>query len=466
MDDQTTPTPLFIVATTQEAVRVDGMGYTVLDVAGEDPAQVAVNLAQRPEVSTAIVVLDDQTAQVWAGALESAGVPYTVADSGEYAEAFAAVDDAALSECLRRDYQSAAELDQVAQAEATAKALSKAHVHDTMSVAMEIYGLDQSCVRERMSTGLDVLDRECGGGLPEGGLTVIGAGSSSGKTTLCNQMADTIAASGTHVLFVTIEQSRHELVAKSLSRMMRLTPKAHGGYYVASATHITSAKDREKWPSDKTDALLNCCARYTQDVAPRMHYFEMDGQPTMEDIRRAYEAVRTSARRAGAEKNPVLFIDYLQLMRAKDDHMTDRKAVDVNVMELRQLAREMATAVVVISSINRASYTEGADMSAFKESGCIEFSSDLALVLQPRDFGNKTKGKSEKEARDKAREAMAEHKGKAHRECEIVVLKNRGGAMPKEPVPLMFDAMCNLFTCDGSAPQDKNNSGDGMPKYL
>ena len=64
-----------------------------------------------------------------------------------------------------------------------------------------------------MSTGIAGLDKALDGGL-HAGLTVLGAVSSMGKTSLMLQMADTLAAAGRNVLFITIEMSRMELIAK------------------------------------------------------------------------------------------------------------------------------------------------------------------------------------------------------------------------------------------------------------
>lgn len=71
-----------------------------------------------------------------------------------------------------------------------------------------------------MSTGIAGLDKALDGGL-HAGLTVLGAVSSMGKTSLMLQMADTLAAAGRNVLFITIEMSRMELIAKSAVRGTR-----------------------------------------------------------------------------------------------------------------------------------------------------------------------------------------------------------------------------------------------------
>ena len=67
------------------------------------------------------------------------------------------------------------------------------------------------------STGLKALDKALNGGLREG-LYCIGAMSGFGKTTLVLQIADTIAAAGDDVLYISLEMSADELTAKSISR--------------------------------------------------------------------------------------------------------------------------------------------------------------------------------------------------------------------------------------------------------
>ncbi|MDE7293294.1 MAG: toprim domain-containing protein, partial [Oscillospiraceae bacterium] len=66
-------------------------------------------------------------------------------------------------------------------------------------------------------TGFSALDRAVNGGL-YAGLYVLGAASSVGKTTFLLQIADNAAAAGRDVLFFSLEQSRFELIAKSVSR--------------------------------------------------------------------------------------------------------------------------------------------------------------------------------------------------------------------------------------------------------
>ena len=77
----------------------------------------------------------------------------------------------------------------------------------------EIEGLRAQSGRK---TGFTNIDAEAGS--VYAGLYAVGGISSVGKTTFIGQMADQMAAQGQHVLFFSMEQSRLELVSKSIVR--------------------------------------------------------------------------------------------------------------------------------------------------------------------------------------------------------------------------------------------------------
>src|SRR5207248_1103746 len=68
-------------------------------------------------------------------------------------------------------------------------------------------------------TGFKSLNDALGGGLESQRLVVLLGAPNSGKTTLVHQMADHIADSGRPVLYVTSEDSPHDLMCKTLARV-------------------------------------------------------------------------------------------------------------------------------------------------------------------------------------------------------------------------------------------------------
>ena len=292
--------------------------------------------------------------------------------------------------------------------------------------------------REKIPTGIANLDEALDGGLPSGGLVTLGALSSTGKTTLCNQIGDNVARAGRHVLFVTCEQSRYELVSMSISRLMRTMS---GGQYRANRAAIQSATKRRAWDERKRAAYEAACLDYEVHIADYMHVMETDEQPTAKDIRRAAEAVKRT--KGGA--SPVVIVDYLQLLKADSSFRDERLAINDSVSTLRKLARDLDTCVVLISALNRKSISEGVTQAAFRESSGIEYSSDLMLGLQPQ---NMTKELQETSANNQAREAnriIDEYRDYDVKPCEVRILKNRAGKVPSDGIPLVFDAASSYF---------------------
>lgn len=259
-----------------------------------------------------------------------------------------------------------------------------------------------------MSTGIAGLDKALDGGL-HAGLTVLGAVSSMGKTSLMLQMADTLAATGRNVLFITIEMSRMELIAKSAVRgtRERARPLLDG-----------------KLPEEKVRGLISA---YRQKTGGRVALWEPDAPLTP-----AFLDEKVSAFCAQHE-SPVLFLDYLQLVAPARAGMTEKQTADAAVAMLKQLARRYDMPVMAASSLNREAYRPGSaepGLSAFKESGSVEYSADLLLVLKYRtdaDRENKT----------------------ASRHLALTILKNRFGATG-ESVPLDYEPEKELFR-DGAA---------------
>ena len=448
-----TQRPLFIVGTQAEQAKIEEAGYLAQSIHGMEAGHIAGLSLELASNGRAAVILLCEGAD--AGAIESCSragvVSYSMeaADAEEYGravDAYPLQDAEALPAFLAREENRATERAEVVRAEAARRYMQELGVHDVFDVVVELAG--GSADREHVPTGLQGLDKALDGGLQEGTLCTIGAMSSTGKTTLTLQVADAIAESGRPVLFVTVEQGRHELVSKSISRLMRLTPRNNGGHFTVSSWAIQSTKARAGWDAATAQAFTDACTHYSTRIAPNLKVLEMDRQPTTAEVRRAVESMMAWDK---GKKPPIVIVDYLQLLAPADARMTERQAVDTNVMELRHLARDLHTIVIVVSSLNRASYSEGVTLAGLKESGAVEYGSDVVLGLQPRGFDDRVMGVAEGKRKAEGRKAEREYKGKTIREAEVKVLKNRGGRTPSTPIPLMYDAMCNLFTDDQGA---------------
>lgn len=283
-----------------------------------------------------------------------------------------------------------------------------------------------------LPTGIKGLDDILNGGLRRG-LYVLGALSSLGKTTLALQIAEQIAAGGQSVLFVTIEQSAGELVAKSLNRYLyRMTGKVVPTWQILG--------DNEQWTLKQHEELTAANELYRHEVGQTLRIMEGTKQPTVEDIRKTAEYM---ASYQGV--TPVIFIDYLQLLAPHSDRDTDKQSADKNVMALRQLSRDLKTPVFVISSLNRSSYNEGVGQESFKESGAIEYGADVLLGLQAQNLEETVEGANEKAVKRTVKRFMRKFKAKDSRPCELLVLKNRNGRTNEDGIKLKFEAGASTF---------------------
>lgn len=252
-------------------------------------------------------------------------------------------------------------------------------------------------------TGFSELDRTLGGGLFEG-LYFIGALSSLGKTTFTLQVADQVAQQGHDVLIISLEMARSELMAKSISRLT-----SSGDCRYAKTTRGITTAAYYKHYSDEERACINQAINEYATYAEHIFITESVGNTTVDEVRRLIDNhVKITGNK------PLVVIDYVQILRPLDPRMSDKQAVDYNVMELKRISRDFKIPIIGISSLNRQSYKEKISMTSFKESGAIEYSSDILIGLQFEGVG--------KEKFD-----VDEAKAKDDRQIELVILKNRNG---------------------------------------
>ena len=80
------------------------------------------------------------------------------------------------------------------------------------------------------------------------------------------------------------------------------------------------------------------------------------------------------------QKAPVICLDYLQIVPSSKE--STKLGVDDSVRKLKKFQRDTNSTFIVISSFNRANYTQGVSFESFKESGNIEYTADVVWALQ------------------------------------------------------------------------------------
>lgn len=310
-----------------------------------------------------------------------------------------------------------------------------------------VKSIEESKTASFIPTGFKSLDNLLDGGLYSG-LYIVGAISSLGKTTLCLQITDQIAQlEKKDVLIFSLEMSKKELIAKSISRQTSILDieRSNSNTNAKTTRGILTGSKYNNYNERELQLIKDATELYFKDIAPNVYIYEGMGNIGAKQIRERVEAYQKITGRA-----PVVLIDYIQLLQPAPESRfsTDKQITDYNVMELKRISRDFNTAVIGISSFNRDNYTAPVNMASFKESGAIEYSSDVLIGLQYKAFSELSSNASSK---DKNKERVAEitadinarAKEKRAIEIQLVILKNRNGN--KGVVDLEFFPMFNKF---------------------
>ena len=402
---------VFIVEGAIDALSIIEAGGNALALNSTSNAQkLLARLEKKPTKATLILSLDNDTAgqrtqAELAEGLKRLNVSYITADiAGKYKDP---------NEALTADRNAFKERIEQAQYNTAARPDNTAGYIDHF-MEREILELQ---ARANIKTGFKTLDKLSGGLYP--GLYVIAATSSLGKTTFIHQVSDQLAAAGQEVIFFSLEQSRLELVSKSLARLIKQMQQGtiKGTERPESITPVTSLELRK----GTGGALINIAANeYKSRVADRLSIVEGNFNCNISFIG---EYIRQYINRTGSR--PIVVIDYLQILQpaTEDRRGTTKETIDMTVTELKRISRENNITVFVISSVNRT--LSPVDFESIKESGGIEYTADVIWGLQFNCLNDPlfTKEKAVIEKREKIRQAKASRE----RDIELVCLKNRYG---------------------------------------
>ena len=289
-----------------------------------------------------------------------------------------------------------------------------------------IDGITDSVNTPYIPTGFSKLDYILDGGLYEG-LYIVGAISSLGKTTLITQIADQVAQAGQDVLIFSLEMARAEIMAKSISRqtIIEVLNTGQDTSNAKTTRGITTGKRYSNYSETEKELINKSILNYSE-YANHIYITEGVGNIGVEQIK---ETVGNHIKYTG--NKPLVIIDYLQILAPYSERATDKQNTDKAVMELKRISRDYKLPIIGISSFNRATYKEKVSMESFKESGAIEYSSDVLIGLQLKGVGNKEFD-------------VNEAKSKNPREVELIILKNRNGKTGNK-VNFEYYPMFNYF---------------------
>lgn len=209
--------------------------------------------------------------------------------------------------------------------------------------------------RAFVETGISDLDRILGGGLIREGLYILAARPGCGKTTLAAALAERMLERGRRILFISLEMSRKQLMARRVA--------ADVGR--ATAAQILRGELSEEERKAVGESLVK--------LAKRPLFFN----------RRA--SLNTSEIQSLAKQNraDVVIIDYLGLMK-HDAGKSLYERVTGTSNQLKRMARGLETPVLCLAQLNRG--VEGRQnqeprLSDLRDSGAIEQDADGVLLI-------------------------------------------------------------------------------------
>lgn len=217
-------------------------------------------------------------------------------------------------------------------------------------------------------TGYSSLDRMLGGGMFRQGMYIVGARPGMGKTTLGINIAENIAKRGNNVLFVSLEMSRTQIMAKRIALV--------GGISYTKLMNGSLA-DAGRAEAIHTAAILS----------ERPFSLVDKSKMTVVDIGRAARQVKNVS---------AIVVDYLGLVRPEDvkanksryEEMTDISA------DLKALAKLLGVPIIVLCQLNRenaSSSDKRPQLQHLRDSGAIEQDADGVILLHRPEYYSKDK---------------------------------------------------------------------------
>jgi replicative DNA helicase len=279
-------------------------------------------------------------------------------------------------------------------------------------------------------TGFDRYDRMTSG-LHDGELTIVAARPGMGKTSLVLNMAANVASpqqlesahdpnerweeAGYGVVVFSLEMPREQIVNRMLCSEAKVD--------------VSRVRTGMLTPSDwskltQAASHLGSLAIWVDDT-PALGLLELRSK--VRRLQAEYDRVDDAT---GEKKQRIglVMVDYLQLMRGRENAASREQEISEISRGLKQLAKELSLPVIALSQLNRAVETRGEkskrpQLSDLRESGAIEQDADNICFIYRDDYYNK-------ETADR-------------NVAELIIAKQRNG--PTDTVKVRFDAQYTRF---------------------
>ncbi len=295
----------------------------------------------------------------------------------------------------------------------------------------------------RISTGIRELDIVSGGGWSSG-LSVIAAAPNIGKTTILIQSACAMAQQGTAVVFITNDMRKEDLEAKVISQLsyqikgeqcLRLSEITNGDKLSFADSHneeLSEALERTMKYLHIRDLI------YDEDFDRFCGFSDsIDNKERLQKIFEVYSSVYEKV---------IFIVDSLQQVAAYID--TGKNGVDIMLRIFKEFSATVP--IVMVSTLNRNGYKESGEinMTDLKETGSLEYNTDLLLTMVPLGFVDKDN-----------KEDLKEFKSKDYRDVMITCKKSRDSKEMDMRMTL-YAPGCTFIPYEETKQSAVNNNSD------
>ena len=231
----------------------------------------------------------------------------------------------------------------------------------------------QTDIYRPYATGINFIDALYNGGPEAQTLNVIAAPPACGKTMLCCQIAESIAKQGRQVIYLNLEMSKEQLIARTLSARLK-----------KKNIKIPAANIRRgyEWTENEKEIIENEIEEYRQENRPHYIGAEDISAPDLDEIMKYLTREAEIATRAG-ELAPVVFVDYLHLIKLKEARDLAETIKETCLQLKNDYAVKYGSIVFAILALNRESMKEKGPITLYsaRDSSNIEYTADTFLTL-------------------------------------------------------------------------------------
>lgn len=228
----------------------------------------------------------------------------------------------------------------------------------------------QSQVKKGVTTGLTDLDKALNG-FQKQELIIIAARPSMGKTDMMNHLVLQAGWAGYLPIVFSLEMSEATL----LDRLLAVTGNYSRLKMRDPYSHFT-AEQKDKWTS--TIGMLDEADIHIDDRAGlKVGQIKAQARKIM---------------KRNPHKQPIIFVDYLQIIRPDNPKADSTKQVGQISWDLKQMAKEFDCPVVCLSQLNRGTEDKQDKrpmLSNLRDSGNIEQDADVIAFLYREDYYHK-----------------------------------------------------------------------------